>query len=436
LTVPSPSSELEALRLGLKLGDVDVVGHLTGMEESFTASNREVMAFLRERKRFRRVRREAKAMNRRYGKASERPLLYGMPFGAKDIFRAAGFKTKAGSKLPPRVLQGKEAASVSQLREAGAILMGKTVTTEFAYFAPGPTRNPHNVDHTPGGSSSGSAAAVAARMVPLALGTQTIGSVIRPASFCGTVGFKPSYDRISREGVVPLAPSLDHVGLFTPDVVTAQLAAAVLCADWRGNATATKRPSIAIPVGNFLSHAGPEMQAHFQTVVDKLKEAGFRVKRYDPIANYEEVVERHHLILAAEAAEVHKDWYRLYNELYHPRTAELIEEGKAIKAETLKAAHKEARYFRESIHTMMDLHGIDVWMAPSAAGFAPYGLDSTGDPVMNLPWTQAGLPVLGLPTGRAENGLPLGTQFIANFNSDEELLAWGLEIEQVLGKTE
>jgi Asp-tRNA(Asn)/Glu-tRNA(Gln) amidotransferase A subunit family amidase len=106
---------------------------------------------------------------------------------------------------------------------------------------------------------------------------------------------------------------------------------------------------------------------------------------------------------------VHKDWYRLYNELYHPRTAELIEEGQAINAETLKAAHKEAKYFRESIRTMMDLHGIDVWMAPSAAGFAPYGLDSTGDPVMNLPWTQAGLPVLGLPTGRAENGLPLGT---------------------------
>ena len=337
----------------------------------FAASNRAVMAFLRERKRFRRVRREAKRVERKYSKHNERPRLYGMPFGAKDIFRAAGFKTKAGSKLPPRVLKGDEAVSVRQLRDAGAILMGKTVTTEFAYFAPGPTRNPHNVDHTPGGSSSGSAAAVAAGMVPLALGTQTIGSVIRPASFCGTVGFKPSYDRISREGVIPLAPSLDHVGLFSMEVSSAEMAATVLCANWRTNAMATKRPSIAIPVGEYLSHAGPEMQVHFQTVVDRLKEAGFRVKSYDPISNFDEVVQRHHVIIAAEAAEVHKDWYRLHNERYHLRTSELIEEGQKISAEALDAAHAEAKYFKQSIRTMMDMHGIDIWIAPSAPGFAP-----------------------------------------------------------------
>lgn len=310
--------------------------------------------------------------------------------------------------------------------------MGKTVSTEFAYFAPGLTRNPHNLDHTSGGSSSGSAAAVAAGMVPLALGTQTIGSIIRPASFCGTVGFKASYNRISRDGVIPLAPSLDHVGIFSPDVLTAQLAASVLCLDWRSSATADNRPTLAIPNGTYLAHADAEMLNHFMHVVEKLKQMGFRVKTLNPMPDFEQIVARHNLILSAEAAQVHSDWYRLYSQRYHPRTAELIEEGKQIDAEKLQRAKRDATYFSQSISTLMDLHGIDLWIAPSAPGSAPKGLESTGDPIMNLPWTQAGLPVLGLPTGRASNGLPLGTQFIANFNKDEDLLSWGAEIERVL----
>ena len=152
-----------------------------------------------------------------------------MPVGVKDIFHAAGFETRAGSQLPPELLTGPEADAVGRLRAAGCLILGKTVTTEFAYYEPEPTRNPHNLAHTPGGSSSGSAAAVAAGLAPLALGTQTIGSVIRPAAFCGIVGFKPSYGRISPEGLIFFSPSLDHVGLFTQDVAGMSLAAAVLC---------------------------------------------------------------------------------------------------------------------------------------------------------------------------------------------------------------
>jgi len=153
--------------------------------------------------------------------------------GIKDIFHVDGFVTRAGTRVPPERFAGPEAASVALLREAGALIAGKTVTTEFAYFEPGPTRNPHNPAHTPGGSSSGSAAAVAAGLCQLALGTQTIGSVIRPAAFCGVVGFKPSFGRIPTSGLVYFSRTIDHVGLFTQDLDGMELAASVLCRDWQ-----------------------------------------------------------------------------------------------------------------------------------------------------------------------------------------------------------
>src|SRR5262249_2824459 len=161
------------------------------------------------------------------------PSLYGVLIGVKDIFRATGFPTRAGSRLPPELLAGDEASCVTLLKSRGALILGKTVTAEFAYIDPGPTRNPYNLDHTPGGSSSGSAAAVAAGYCSLALGTQTIGSVIRPASYCGIVGFKPSYDRIPTDGVIHVSKALDHVGLLMQDVPGMALAASILCREWR-----------------------------------------------------------------------------------------------------------------------------------------------------------------------------------------------------------
>jgi Asp-tRNA(Asn)/Glu-tRNA(Gln) amidotransferase A subunit family amidase len=205
----------------------------------------------------------------RHPDRARRPPLFGVALGVKDAFHVDGLPTRAGSRLPPEVLQGPEGPCVAALRQAGALVVGKTVTTEFTYFAPGPTRNPRNPKHTPGGSSSGSAAAVAAGLVPLALGTQTIGSITRPAAFCGVVGFKASYGRISRDGVIPLAPSLDQVGFFTAGVDGAARVAPLLVREWR-HAHPEGRPVLGVPEGPYLESASPEGLAHFREVCRRL----------------------------------------------------------------------------------------------------------------------------------------------------------------------
>lgn len=403
-----------------------------GLSKRFDKVEPYTKAFLPEEDRFQRLNIDAFALELKYREAKNLPPLYGLPVAVKDIFHVKGFPTLAGSQLPSKALFGSEARSVSLLREAGALILGKTVTTEFAYFAPGPTRNPHSPLHTPGGSSSGSAAAVGADLAPLALGTQTIGSVIRPASFCGVVGFKPSFGRISTEGVIPLAPSLDHVGTFTHDVEMARQAAEVLIEDWSKPSLAESKPVLAIPSGVYLRYADAEMLRRFEQALKHLQQAGYWVKRLDPMPDFEAIVERHNLILAAEAAQVHKRWFAKYSDRYHEKTAALIKRGQGIGKEALELAQKEARQFRLRLRTLMDIHGIDLWIAPGAPGAAPKGLDSTGDPVMNLPWTQAGLPCLGLPMGMNEEQLPLGLQIVADFGQDENLLAWGAGIEEVL----
>src|SRR5512138_1003056 len=209
-------------------GERSLIDRLFQLESAFAVREPAIHAFIPEAGRFNRLRREAQSITGvPPGPASSGPL-FGRLVGVKDIFRVDGFATRAGSHLPADEFQGAEAESVTRLKNAGILILGKTVTTEFAYFTPGPTRNPHNLNHTPGGSSSGSAAAVAAGLCDLALGTQTIGSIIRPAAFCGVIGFKPTYDRISRAGVIPLSPSLDHVGFFASDLEIANAAAQAL----------------------------------------------------------------------------------------------------------------------------------------------------------------------------------------------------------------
>src|SRR5829696_5515836 len=216
----------------LRSGQLLLPDFLAQVEARFVQHEPSIQACLADETRFDRLHDEAQALVLGYPDLIKRPLLFGALIGVKDIFHVEGFPTQAGSRLPADVFQGREALSVSRLLEAGALLFGKTVTTEFAYFSPGPTRNPHNPEHTPGGSSSGSAAAVAAGFCHLALGTQTIGSVIRPAAFCGVVGYKPSHTQVSTDGMVHLAPSVDEVGWFTRDVESAINAARVLYRDW------------------------------------------------------------------------------------------------------------------------------------------------------------------------------------------------------------
>ncbi|MBL8055948.1 MAG: Asp-tRNA(Asn)/Glu-tRNA(Gln) amidotransferase GatCAB subunit A, partial [Anaerolineales bacterium] len=207
-SAPELPASLPELAAALRSGALPLDAYLAALEARFTEREPAVLAFMPEPGRWDRLRQAARALLARYPDPQTRPPLFGVAVGVKDIFHVDGLPTTGGSQLPPDVLRGPQAESVTRLLAAGALILGKTVSTEFAYFGPGPTRNPHNPAHTPGGSSSGSAAAVAAGLAPLALGTQTIGSLIRPASFCGVVAFKPSYERVSRAGVIPVSAAL------------------------------------------------------------------------------------------------------------------------------------------------------------------------------------------------------------------------------------
>ena len=354
-----------------------------------------------------------------------------MLVGVKDIIHVDGFETRAGSRLPPEVLQGPEAPCVTALKKAGALILGKTVTTEFAWFAPGPARNPRNPEHTPGGSSSGSAAAVAAGLCPVALGTQTIGSIIRPAAFCGVIGFKASRTQIPTDGIIPLSPTLDQPGLFARDAATARRVASLLCDRWRPY-PAERKPKLAVPVGPYLSRLSKEGMIHFRRVCDRLADAGYAILPVPAMEDFGEVVDRHYRVVAAEAARVHRDWFARFEDLYDPRTAELIRKGQAITDEELARDLAGCHRLGDELTSLMDKHKFDLWISPAAVGPAPKGLAATGDPVMNLPWTQAFKPVVSVPAGRSADGLPMGLQVAAVMGDDEDLLDWAAGLESLL----
>jgi Asp-tRNA(Asn)/Glu-tRNA(Gln) amidotransferase A subunit family amidase len=416
----------------LRSGQLLLPDFLAQIEARFLQHESTILAFLPEEDRFTRLYDEAEALVLSYPDLIKRPLLFGAPVGVKDIFHVEGFTTQAGSRLPSDLLQGEEAKSVTRLKEAGALIFGKTVTTEFAYFFPGPTRNPHNPEHTPGGSSSGSAAAVAAGFCHLALGTQTIGSIIRPASFCGVVGLKPNYDRIARDGVIPLSSSLDHIGFFVPDVESAIDAARVLYRDWDEPTPPLKKPQLGIPDGPYLQGVSPESLAHFENVCRQLENIGYELQHIQVMSDFAEIRARHDVIMSAEAAHIHADWFREYENLYSTKFTELIQRGQQITDDQLQDALSARDNFRAELRRAFLDHNIDLWICPSTVGPAPKGLESTGDPVMNLPWTQAGLPAINLPAGKNQDGLPLGLQVVANWYKDESLLFWAKDLEKAL----
>lgn len=424
-------NQVEVAR-AFRAGEVSTSDYISQIKSDFEKREPDVLAFLPEEARFERLRKEADDLVFHFPDPPNRPPLFGMLVGVKDIFHADGFATQAGSRLPSDELQGDEAQSVTRLKKAGALIMGKTITTEFAYFTPGPTRNPHNPEHTPGGSSSGSAAAVGAGLCSLALGTQTIGSVIRPAAFCGVVGLKPTYERISREGVIPLSPSLDHIGFFTPDISAAKLVAPSLYIDWDTSNHLGKMPTLGIPTGPYLASVSDYAMACFRTICDLFSEAGYELQRVQVMGDFQEIRNRHDVIMSAEAAQVHAGWFEEYKSLYSPKFIDLVQRGRKITDEQLHNTLKAREEFRDQMTQIMGDNHVDLWICPPATGPAPRGLDSTGDPVMNLPWTQIGFPAVNLPTSRTEQGLPMGLQIIGKWGADEELLAWSEEIEKVV----
>lgn len=367
--------------------------------------------------------------------ADARPPLYGVPVGVKDIIHVDGLPTRAGAALPPELFAGSEATCVTRLREAGVLVTGKTVTTEFAGAGPGLTRNPHALDHTPGGSSSGSAAGVAAGLFPLALGTQTGGSVVRPAAYCGVVGMKPSFGRISRDGVLKRSASLDHVGVFTQDVAGMQLAASVLCDDWSSDEQIPDRaPTVTVPDGTFLERVNATARAAFEAQLRRLANAGCRLQRVTvpALEKLDELARDHRRLHYGELALVHERWIDDYRAFYRTPNAEAIAEGRDVTVGQLAASRTRRRSLRATFDDLLAAHDADIWATPAAPGPAPATIRTTGDPVMNRPWTYAGVPAVTVPAGETADGLPLGLQLVGPYMEDERLLLWAARVADAL----
>jgi Asp-tRNA(Asn)/Glu-tRNA(Gln) amidotransferase A subunit family amidase len=409
----------------LRSGKTTVEDFINGICDRIDEADPAVHAFIPEPGRRERLLHDADLLVKKYSGFSEKPPLYGVLVGVKDIFRADGFPTKAGSHLPEKLFEGKESSVVTKLKEAGTLIAGKTVTTEFAFFEPGPTVNPYDQSHTPGGSSSGSAAAVACGFVPLSLGTQTIGSINRPASFCGVYGFKPSYGRIPTDGIIPFSESADHVGFFTQDPEGIEITASVLCEGWNHNLSLPQRkPVIGVTVGRYLQQADDEMRDLLEEKIHQIEKNGIRVVRLNALENIETINVSHRSMVAAEFAKAHENWFREYESLYREKTKELILEGRSVSNEFLENARKGRVSLRNYFDDLAKKNKIDLWLSPSACTAPLSGLGSTGSPLMNLPWTYMGMPTLTVPSGFSNIGLPLGLQFTGTFMEDETLLAW------------
>lgn len=402
------------------------------LESVFNTREPHILAFVPETgNRFERMRKDWRRLLTAYPEPDERPPLFGVPIGIKDIIHVEGFPTYAGSELPPDIIGGAEAAVVRALKKAGAIILGKTVTVEFANYGPGPTRNPHNLEHTPGGSSSGSAAAVAAGLCPLALGTQTVGSVIRPAAYCGIVGFKPTFGRIPSSGVIPLAPSLDTVGLFTNNAAGAELAASILVDSWQPMAHESN-PVLGIPNGSYLERADMTALLPFHGICDRFRKAGVKLKSMNLFEDFTALEEMNRDLCDAEFAGVHDGWYKMHETRYREGNRQAIVRGQGISSQRLETVRDNRRILRDHILKVMQKKKVTALIAPAAPGPAPKGFLSTGDWVMNLPWTHAGLPVVTLPSGTSQEGLPLGLQLIGRHMDDEALLSLAGTLEKLL----
>ncbi len=361
----------------------------------------------------------AKALAREAEKGKIRSPLHGVPVGVKDIYDTAGLKTTMGSKLFTNNVPAKDAAIVAKLREAGAIILGKTETTEFAYLDPAPTMNPWNTGHTPGGSSSGSAAAVAARMCPLAFGTQTGGSVMRPASFCGVAAIKPTHDLLSREGIYPQSWSLDHAGFMTRNVADLALTLEALTGVKANPRPRT--PRIGIPTTYFNEAGAPEVTANYLDAVDKLRSVGAEVAEFKLPECFRVVHAAHRVIMFSEAATIHEAKFRANPDAYRPQMQSEIMSGLIIPASTyLRAQRIRAKFRRDITRLMADF---DALVTPSALTPALKGLTSTGDAAFNAPWSLAGLPTITIPSGLTNDNLPLGLQIIAKPYDEPSLLS-------------
>ena len=366
---------------------------------------------------------------------AELPALHGVAFGAKDIFDSAGLATSAGFRPFSSRTPSTDAEPLARLKRAGAILLGKMVTTQFAFADPSPTRNPWSAERTPGGSSSGSAAGVAAQLVPLAFGSQTAGSILRPAAFNGVVGFKPTYGRISKRGVFPLAWSLDHVGVLTRSVEDCGLfLSAVAGYDPLDPGSADQPlPSIDLSAEpapprlglarEALQHATPRLREHIMRVAAKFETAGARVEEVSLGEPLDLIIAVHHVIMQTETSAAHWQLLEQYSGAYMPRLRAYVEVGRLLPGVLYLHAQRLRRRIREAMRR--SLADLDALLLPTVGDVAPTR-ETTGDPSLQAPFTLVGFPSLSLPSGLAEpEPLPLAIQLVAPAWQEAGLLAVG-----------
>ncbi len=374
----------------------------------------------------------SEARRRQAQQAAGQPLgpLHGIPLGIKDIIDVANWPTEAGSPLLAGQPAAGDAPAVARLRAAGAIFLGKTVTTPFAHFDPAATRNPWNRQHTPGGSSSGSAAAVATRMCWGALGSQTGGSIIRPAAYCGIAGLKPTRGLVDTRGVVSLSRHLDHLGPLAPRVADLRLLLSVLADQDLPRQPRSQPPRLLVIQDPWIEQADAAVQAATQAALERLEHAGAALQTLQLPPAFRNLHAMHRLILAVETAENHFSSFAQNADSYTPEMASLIEEGLGTAAIDYSLALRHQELFQQQWTDL--LQDGRIALMPSTTTPAPAGLQSTGDPGFASPWSYAGCPALTLPCGLAPGRLPCGLQLIAAAGHDASLLNAAEWCENVL----
>ncbi len=370
--------------------------------------------------------------------------LHGVPVGLKDIYYTAGIPTTACSKLYADFVPEYDATTVALMKQAGAIMLGKTVTTEFACLDPSPTINPWNPAHTPGGSSSGSAVSVAARMCPAAMGSQTVGSVLRPASYNGVVGLKPTFGRVSRYGVVPVSWSLDTVGWMSRTVEDAALLLQVMAGpdaqdpvahrqlppDYLSGLESPAAPRIGLLRRYFYEHADEETRQHVDGVAERLSRAGATVEEIPVPDSIDTAFDDQLLIMAVEGGAFHQPMFETRADEYRPKLREMIRRGLNTDGVSYSRALERRRQFITDMETLAEK--ADVLLTPSTPTPALADVTNTGTPMFQGPWTSCGLPAISIPSGLAASGLPFGLQLVASPFAEARLLAAARWCEAVL----
>ena len=373
--------------------------------------------------------------------------LAGIPMGIKDIYCTRDMKTTCCSPIYEKYEPGYDAQTVKMLRDAKAVIMGKTVTTQFACGDPPPTKNPWNLSRTPGGSSSGSAVGVASGMFPAALGSQTAGSVLRPASYNGIVGFKPTYGLVSRQGVFPVALSLDTMGWFTRSVKDAAILLRYL-----SGYDAEDKDSVKVDTKSFISNTEPisrpphigivedfyyensdrSTMKTFALLLAKLSKAGAIIETANTQLDFDSILKSHRVIMNCEAANTHKDNYEIRPDDFAPRVKEIIENGLNTPAHTyIQSKHFQQNYTRQ-VSKLSEKY--DALIMPTSLSAAPTP-ETTGEPIFQAPWTMAGVPAISLPYELDDDGMPLGVQIISNHFNELNLLSTSMWIESVVNFT-